>query len=120
MAEIACGSVSVVCQAFNDNSYSARTVTLVGYLFKIVGVFGTRRFLYNAVDIVVGNVVVLRFCDKIFEFRVRRGVGTALFNRKNYLSSDFGEDFCALAVGLLLFVHDILPFGMSGHICLPP
>ena len=39
----------------------------------------------------------------------------AFLDADGHLAPDFGEDLRALRVGLFFFMHDVFPFGMSGH-----
>ena len=67
MANVAGGPVAVIGKSLNDNCDARGAVALVDYLFIIgAACFAGSLFDYP-VDIVVGNVVCLSFCNNVLE-----------------------------------------------------
>ena len=67
MTDIARGAVAVIGKRFNNHGNAVGAVALVYDFLVIRAAAFARRLLYNAVDIIVGDIGCLRLGNDIFE-----------------------------------------------------
>ena len=115
VAQVAGGAVFVVGQRLDDDSDAARSISFVHHVDVGVFIAFARGLFDDAVNVVVGNVVGLCFCDQIAQLAVVHRVRSTFTDRHRHLTADLGEDFSLLGVSLFFFALDIVPFRMSGH-----
>ena len=113
MADFAGSSVSVIGKAVNNNCYAVRTIALINAVF-IVCLFAVACcLLYEAVDIIVRDIVGLSLLNKLSKLRVAGGISAAFL----YCNYDFTAYLCenlgSCAVLLTLFSFNRTPFRMS-------
>lgn len=69
----------------------------------------------RSVDIVLGNLIVLRLLDGRHQRRIRRKVRAAVASCRFDRLDQLGKQLPAFGVLTPFAVFDVRPFGMSGH-----
>ena len=111
MADLACGTVSVIGKALNYNCNAVRTIALVYAVLVVVLLCAAGSLLQQTVNVVVRDIVALCLLHEGVESGVVSGVSAAgLLDAYEDLTADLCKNLCSCAVLLALLTLDRTPF----------